>query len=234
MVLRTIAILAAVVASIPPTFADQAILGHRLEVRDPKPGVDPTKRKVVLSGKETLSPDVIVGDPSQTGAELAFFLAASGTGDTQYFFLPRQAGRRPGALCLRGCERSLRSGARSAAQEIEPRLVPDQSGRSRQPAGSRSHRCPRRTHACSSPSSTVTPTTVLPAGGLLLRRDGELDGRPLVFPERLSRRERWQLRHQCRVRPWRNLRAPVATTDAVTTPIYEVVRCERLRAKCSR
>jgi hypothetical protein len=42
---------------------------------------------------------------------------------------------------------------------------------------------------------------VLPAGGLLLRRDGELDGRPVVFPERLSRRERRYPRHQCRVRP---------------------------------
>jgi hypothetical protein len=148
---------------------------------------------------------------------------------------PRQAGRRPGAALptrmraeptVRCAQRS--SGNRAAARSRSKRSF------SAGPAGSRSHRCPRRTHACSSPSSTVTPTTVLPAGGLLLRRDGELDGQPLVFPERLSRRERWQLRHQCRVCPWRNLRAPVATTDAVTTPIYEVVRCERSRAKCSR
>jgi len=88
MVLRTIAFLAIVVVSIRPASADQAILGHRLQVSDPKPGVDPTKRKVSFSGKESPSPDVIVGDPSQTGAELAFFLATSGTGDTQDFFLP--------------------------------------------------------------------------------------------------------------------------------------------------
>jgi hypothetical protein len=88
MVLRTIAILAIVVASIRPTSADQAILGHRLQVRDPKPALDPTKRKLVFSGRKRMSSDFIVGDPSQTGAQLAFFLAASGTGDTQSFFLP--------------------------------------------------------------------------------------------------------------------------------------------------
>lgn len=44
--------------------AAQTILGKRLLVKDPKPGLDSTKRKIVAQGKEKASPDSIVGDPT--------------------------------------------------------------------------------------------------------------------------------------------------------------------------
>jgi hypothetical protein len=54
--------------------ADQTILGKQVLVKDPKPGVDPTKRKVVGQGKETASPKSIVGDPTTSGAVLTIFV----------------------------------------------------------------------------------------------------------------------------------------------------------------
>jgi hypothetical protein len=53
--------------------ADQTILGKRLLVKDPKPGLDPTKRKIVAEGKEKASPDGIVGDPTLVGATATVF-----------------------------------------------------------------------------------------------------------------------------------------------------------------
>ena len=48
--------------------AEQTVLGKSLTVRDPKPGVDPAKRRVSVSGKEKHSSNTLVGDPTQTGA----------------------------------------------------------------------------------------------------------------------------------------------------------------------
>jgi hypothetical protein len=53
--------------------ADQTILGKQVLVKDPKPGVDPTKRKVIGQGKESASPNSIVGDPMVDGAILTIF-----------------------------------------------------------------------------------------------------------------------------------------------------------------
>jgi hypothetical protein len=53
--------------------ADQTILGKQVLVRDPKPGVDATKRKIVGQGKESASPNTIVGDPTVSGAVLTIF-----------------------------------------------------------------------------------------------------------------------------------------------------------------
>src|SRR5262249_39376412 len=57
--------------------ADQTILGKSLQVKDPKPGVDPAKRTIVGLGKEKNSPNTIVGDPTVAGAILTVF--ADGT-----------------------------------------------------------------------------------------------------------------------------------------------------------
>jgi hypothetical protein len=54
--------------------ADQTILGKQVLVKDPKPGVDPTKRKVVGQAKEAASPNSIVGDPTTSGAVLTIFV----------------------------------------------------------------------------------------------------------------------------------------------------------------
>jgi len=64
---------------------DQTILGKQVLVKDPKPGVDPTKRKVVGQGKESNSPNTIVGDPTVTGAVVTIFL--NGTAESQLFNL---------------------------------------------------------------------------------------------------------------------------------------------------
>ena len=95
MVRRTIAAFALVAAAaIQPALADQAVLGQKLQLRDPQPGTDATMRKVVICARERTSPDTPVGDPSTGGATLSLFVAASGTGDTQYVPLPA-AGWKP-------------------------------------------------------------------------------------------------------------------------------------------
>ena len=67
--------------------ADQTILGKQLQVKDPKPGVDSTKRKVVGQGRETNSTNLIVGNPTVSGATITFF-ANGTTSSTQAFSLP--------------------------------------------------------------------------------------------------------------------------------------------------
>jgi hypothetical protein len=54
--------------------ADQTILGKQVLVKDPKPGVDPTKRKIVGHGKESASPNTIGGDPTVSGAVVRIFV----------------------------------------------------------------------------------------------------------------------------------------------------------------
>ncbi len=47
--------------------AEQTVLGKSLTVKDGKPGVDPTKRKVSASGLERNSPNTLVGSPTMSG-----------------------------------------------------------------------------------------------------------------------------------------------------------------------
>jgi hypothetical protein len=56
--------------------ADQAILGNKLLLRDPSAGADQTKRTIVATGRERLSPNTLVGDPtvSGSGGTIALFL----------------------------------------------------------------------------------------------------------------------------------------------------------------
>jgi hypothetical protein len=44
--------------------AEQTILGKALTVKDTKPGVDLTKRRVDVTGKEKNSPNTLVGNPT--------------------------------------------------------------------------------------------------------------------------------------------------------------------------
>jgi hypothetical protein len=68
--------------------ASQTILGNKLIVKDPKPGVDATKRKVTFSAKEIASPNTIVGNPVVSGATLQ--VIANGNNDSsQVFSLPQ-------------------------------------------------------------------------------------------------------------------------------------------------
>ena len=67
--------------------ADQTILGKQEQVKDPKPGVDASKRKLIGQAKEKNSNDTIVGNPTVSGASIQFF--ATGTTSTnQTFPLP--------------------------------------------------------------------------------------------------------------------------------------------------
>jgi hypothetical protein len=66
---------------------DQTIQGKRLLVKDPKPGLDSTKRKIVAEGKEKASPDSIVGDPTLVGATATVFESGA-TSISEAFVLP--------------------------------------------------------------------------------------------------------------------------------------------------
>ena len=66
--------------------AEQTILGKSITIKDPKPGVDATKRRVSGSGKEKNSPNTIVGNPTLTGAVLQVF-AFGATPSAQTFLL---------------------------------------------------------------------------------------------------------------------------------------------------
>lgn len=77
--------LAAVAA--PAIAADQIILGKSLLVTDPQPGVDATKRQIIVFGKELSSPDTLNGDPLAAGATVE--VIANGTASSsQTFSMP--------------------------------------------------------------------------------------------------------------------------------------------------
>lgn len=84
-VLTTFAALGVAVAFSSGSFAaDQTILGSKLVVKDPKPGVDPSKRKVTFSAKENASPNTLVGNPVASGAVLQ--VIANGANDTSQVY----------------------------------------------------------------------------------------------------------------------------------------------------
>jgi hypothetical protein len=68
--------------------ANQSILGNSITVKDPKPGLDATKRKITCKAKEKGSSNTVVGNPVLTGGSL--FVAANGGTDTsQTYALPQ-------------------------------------------------------------------------------------------------------------------------------------------------
>jgi len=88
-----VAVLMAVVGCVGLALAaDQSILGKVLSVKDPKPGVDATKRKVIATATETGSPNTIVGDPTLLSPAGGGVLEVSVTGAvdlSQTFVLPQ-------------------------------------------------------------------------------------------------------------------------------------------------
>jgi len=70
--------------------AEQSILGKSFSVQDREPGVDPTKRKISVSGLEKNSPGTVVGDPTRMGSPggAVLLLVANGAhSSTQTFML---------------------------------------------------------------------------------------------------------------------------------------------------
>jgi hypothetical protein len=67
--------------------ADQTILGALLQVKDPKPGVAPTKRTIVGKGQESHSPNTVVGVPTTGGAALTV-IATGTTSSTDTYPMP--------------------------------------------------------------------------------------------------------------------------------------------------
>src|SRR5262245_4372201 len=60
--------------------ADQAVLGRKLAIKDSKPGIDPTKRKIVGDAKELTSPTSLTGDLVNNGAVLTLFAEGTSPG----------------------------------------------------------------------------------------------------------------------------------------------------------
>src|SRR5262245_29502767 len=50
--------------------ADQTVLGRKMLVADPLPGVNPNQRRFAAQAKEPLPDDTVVGDPVANGATL--------------------------------------------------------------------------------------------------------------------------------------------------------------------
>ena len=67
--------------------ATQTIRGTGMVVEDPLPGINPSKRRVLVKAYEKLSPDSIVGDPIANGATLQVVVNGA-TSTTQTFTLP--------------------------------------------------------------------------------------------------------------------------------------------------
>src|SRR4029453_12586397 len=71
---------------------DQTVLGRSLMVKDPKPGVDATKRRIASASKEKGSSSTIVGDPTLAGSGGGAILRVFPFGPTssnQSFALPQ-------------------------------------------------------------------------------------------------------------------------------------------------
>ena len=70
----------------------QTVLGRSLTVKDPNPGIDPSKRRIVGSAKERHSPNTLIGDPTlpgdSGGATLQIF-ADGAAPSAQEFVLPQ-------------------------------------------------------------------------------------------------------------------------------------------------
>ncbi len=73
-----------------PGLQGQAILGKSFLLRDPKPGLDPTKRTFTMTAKEVASPNTLFGttNPIANGAVLVVLLNGGAGFQQQQFVLP--------------------------------------------------------------------------------------------------------------------------------------------------
>ena len=83
-----VVVAAAFLAATSARGADQTVLGKEFLLKDPKPGVDTTKRKLVAQGKESASSDQIIGDPTVAGGSLTVSVTGA-TSASQVFVLPQ-------------------------------------------------------------------------------------------------------------------------------------------------
>jgi hypothetical protein len=67
--------------------ADQTVLGYKMRVSDPLPGVNPSKRTVLAMAKERPTDETIVGDPVADGATLEVIVNGA-TSTSQSIALP--------------------------------------------------------------------------------------------------------------------------------------------------
>jgi len=67
--------------------AQQTVLGRAFAVRDPLPGVNPSKRSVVVKGRERPTDGTFVGDPLANGTTLTV-IANGATSTSQTYALP--------------------------------------------------------------------------------------------------------------------------------------------------
>ena len=65
--------------------ADQTVRGTSLVVRD---GGTPAKRKIVVKARETATDDILVGDPTVSGAEVTITVDGASSSN-QVFLLPQ-------------------------------------------------------------------------------------------------------------------------------------------------
>src|SRR5262245_13597655 len=73
-----------------PAFAGQSVLGRSFVVTDPAPNVAPSRRSIVILGKEIGSTDTLTGDPIASGASVEVF-ARGASSTAQTFTLPAGA-----------------------------------------------------------------------------------------------------------------------------------------------
>src|SRR5262245_9727796 len=71
----------------PAHAADQAVLGAQFQVPDPRPGTDPSRRKLATTALERASDDTVVGNPLNGGATLTVFTQGASSAN-QSFVLP--------------------------------------------------------------------------------------------------------------------------------------------------
>src|SRR5438046_9086403 len=74
--------------------ADQTVRGKNFLVKDPKPGVDASKRGIGVVATESASDDSLVGNPLANGATVE--IIANGTNPTDQVFTLRSEERRVG------------------------------------------------------------------------------------------------------------------------------------------
>jgi hypothetical protein len=67
--------------------AEQTILGKQMLVKDPLPGVNPSKRVFAMKAYEKLSTNTVVGDPLANGATVQV-IVNGGSSTSQAFLLP--------------------------------------------------------------------------------------------------------------------------------------------------
>ena len=71
-------------------YTEQIILGKVVVVKDPQPGIDPTKRKITFKAREGASTNPLTGNPITGGAVLKIALSGT-TPSSQSFTLPAGA-----------------------------------------------------------------------------------------------------------------------------------------------